>query len=156
MPYFVSVGTKSDCLIPQGIRQIRNHLLASQGYVVVSIDSRGSTNRGMAFEAHLRHRMGQVEMADQVEVLTWLSSVAGYLDMERVAVHGWSYGGYLALMGLVQFPGTFRVAVAGAPVSNWGAYDTGYTERYMGLPSANANGYRMGNVLHYANDFPDE
>jgi dipeptidyl-peptidase 9 len=84
-------------------------LLASQGYIVVSIDSRGSHNRGTAFESHIRHRMGQVEMNDQVEVLRWLSSVAGYLDMDRVAIHGWSYGGYLALMAILQYPKQFKV-----------------------------------------------
>ena len=93
----------------KGVRQMRNHLLASQGYCVVCIDSRGSVNRGAAFEEHLKLRMGQVEMKDQVEVLTWLDRTVGYLDMKRVAVHGWSYGGYLSLMGLVQFPGIFKV-----------------------------------------------
>ena len=93
----------------QGCRQIRNHLLASQGYCVVCVDSRGSQNRGTAFEAHLRLRMGQVEMRDQVEMLQWLAGVTGYLDMSRVAVHGWSYGGYLSLMGIVQFPHVFKV-----------------------------------------------
>jgi len=140
----------------KGIRQIRSHLLASQGYIVISIDSRGSHNRGVAFESHIRHRMGQVELADQVEVLSWLGSVAGYLDLDRVAVTGWSYGGYLSLMSLAQYPKLFKVAIAGAPVSNWSAYDTGYTERYMGLPAANAGGYRLGSVLNYVNDFPDE
>ena len=63
----------------------------------------------MAFESHIRHRMGQVELADQVEVMSWLGSVAGYLDLDRVAVHGWSYGGYLSLMALAQFPKLFKV-----------------------------------------------
>ncbi len=159
----------------QGCRQIRNHLLASLGYCVVCIDSRGSQNRGTAFESHLRLRMGQVEMGDQVEMLQWLSSVTGYLDMERVAVHGWSYGGYLSLMAIVQFPKIFKVrggadstgkkrisfclfqlAIAGAPVVSWKNYDTGYTERYMDLPSLNQEGYAKGNVLSHAAEFPDE
>ena len=119
--------------------------MASQGYIVISIDSRvsisnlsfysfprfyflyievrgrshlrksplqqGSHNRGVAFESHIRHRMGQVELADQVEVMSWLGSVAGYLDLDRVAVHGWSYGGYLSLMALAQYPKLFKVCV---------------------------------------------
>ena len=84
-------------------------MLASQGFVVVCIDSRGSLNRGAAFEAHLRLRMELVEMQDQVEVLQWLASVSGYLDMTRVGVHGWSYGGYLSLMALAKFPDIFKV-----------------------------------------------
>ena len=93
----------------KGMRQMRNHLLASEGYCVVSIDSRGSHNRGTAFEAHLRHRMGQVELTDQVEVLRWLGSVTNYMDLTRVGIHGWSYGGYLSLMGLVKYPDIFKV-----------------------------------------------
>ena len=94
----------------QGYRQGRNHLLASQGFCVVCIDSRGSLNRGSAFEAHLRLRMGQVEMQDQVDVLQGLADKKPYLDMSRVAVHGWSYGGYLSLMALAKFPHIFKVS----------------------------------------------
>lgn len=140
----------------QGLRQMRNHLLAAQGYCVVCIDSRGSQNRGTAFEAHIRLRMGQVELSDQIEVLQYLANVTGYMDMDRVGIMGWSYGGYLALMGLAKYPHVFKVSIAGAPVSSWLAYDTGYTERYMDLPSLNADGYRMGSILSYANEFPDE
>ena len=73
----------------------------------------GSHNRGVAFESHIRHRMGQVELADQVEVMSWLGSVTGYLDLERVAVTGWSYGGYLSLMALAQYPKLFKVRCPG-------------------------------------------
>lgn len=93
----------------QGMRHMRNHLMASQGFCVVSIDSRGSCNRGTVFESHLKNRMGQVELNDQVEVLSWLASQKSYLDLKRVAIHGWSYGGYLSLMGLVKFPNLFKV-----------------------------------------------
>lgn len=68
------------------------HMLASQGYCVICIDSRGSRHRGAKFESHIRHRMGTVELADQVEVLKILSEALGYIDMNRVAIHGWSYG----------------------------------------------------------------
>lgn len=74
------------------MRQLRMHMLASQGYCVVCIDSRGSRHRGVKFESHIRHRMGTVELADQVEVLKILSEALGYIDMDRVAIHGWSYG----------------------------------------------------------------
>lgn len=132
------------------------HMLASQGYCVICIDSRGSKHRGVQFESHIRCRLGTVELADQVEVLRTLSKQLGFIDMNRVAIHGWSYGGYLSLMGLVQFPDIFKVSIAGAPVTNWHYYDTGYTERYMDLPENNTQGYDAGSVLTYIDRFPEE
>lgn len=109
----------------QGMRQLRMHMLAAQGYCVVCIDSRGSRHRGVEFESHLFRRMGSVELADQVEILTVLATDLGFIDMDRIAIHGWSYGGYLSLMGLIQYPSIFKLAIAGAPVTNWELYDTG-------------------------------
>lgn len=161
----------------KGMRQLRMHMLASQGYCVICIDSRGSRHRGVQFESHLRRRLGTVELADQVEVFKILSKQLGFIDLNRVAIHGWSYGGYLSLMGLVQYPDLFKVAIAGAPgkkfngnflfvrflsinfcslVTSWEFYDTGYTERYMDLPENNRQGYIAGSVLSYINKFPDE
>lgn len=140
----------------KGMRQLRMHMLASQGYCVVCIDSRGSRHRGVQFESHIRRRLGTVELADQVEVLRTLSKQLGFIDLNRVAIHGWSYGGYLSLMGLVQYPDLFKVAIAGAPVTSWDLYDTGYTERYMDLPENNYDGYVAGSVLSYVHKFPDE
>jgi len=140
----------------KGLRELRSHLLASQGYAVVCVDNRGSLHRGAAWEAWLRGRLGQVELTDQVEVLHWLSSVTGYLDLSRVAIHGWSYGGYLSLMGLVQYPAEFKLAVAGAPVTSWQLYDTGYTERYLDRPSNKPNGYKLGSILNFVGQLPDE
>lgn len=76
----------------KGKHQLRMHMLASQGYCVICIDSRGSHHRGTQFESHLRCRMGQVELHDQVDALRVLSGQLGYLDMDRIAIHGWSYG----------------------------------------------------------------
>lgn len=158
----------------KGMRQLRMHMLASQGYCVICIDSRGSRHRGVQFESHLRRRLGTVELADQVEVFKILAKQLGFIDLNRVAIHGWSYGGYLSLMGLVQYPDLFKVAIAGAPgknfeysfraqssnsyfaVTSWEFYDTGYTERYMDLPENNRQGYIAGSVLSYINKFPDE
>ena len=86
-------------------------MLAAQGYCVVMVDSRGSQNRGFAFESYLRRRMGTVELKDQVEVLKWLAETTGYIDTNRVAIHGWSYGGYMSLMGLIQYPDVFKVLI---------------------------------------------
>ena len=91
-----------------------------------------------------------------MEVLHWLSSVTGYLDLSRVAIHGWSYGGYLSLMGLVQYPSEFKLAVAGAPITSWQLYDTGYTERYLDRPSSKPNGYKLGSILNFVGQLPDE
>lgn len=91
------------------MRHLRMHMLASQGYCVVVIDSRGSHHRGVVFESYLRRRMGTVELHDQVEVLKWLAETTDCIDMNRVALHGWSYGGYLSLMGLIQYPEIFKV-----------------------------------------------
>ncbi|XP_013104167.1 dipeptidyl peptidase 9 [Stomoxys calcitrans] len=140
----------------KGKHQLRMHMLAAQGYCVICIDSRGSRHRGIKFESHIRCRMGQVELNDQVDALKILADQLGYIDMNRVGIHGWSYGGYLSLMGLVHYPNIFKVAIAGAPVTNWEYYDTGYTERYMDLPQNNKHGYTAGSVLNYIHSFPEE
>ncbi|KAI4458580.1 protease family s9bc dipeptidyl-peptidase iv-related [Holotrichia oblita] len=140
----------------KGMRQLRMHMLAARGYCVVAIDSRGSQHRGLNWESHLKGRMGTVELQDQVEVLRWLANSLKCIDLTRVAIHGWSYGGYLSLMGLAHHPDVFKIAIAGAPVTNWSLYDTGYTERYMGLPENNPQGYQEGSVLNYVNKFPED
>ena len=93
----------------QGGKCVRNYLLSSLGYVVISIDSRGSSNRGKAFESHIYKRLGQVELKDQLEVLEKLAKDFSFLDLTRVAINGWSYGGYLALRGIVDHPDLFKV-----------------------------------------------
>ncbi|KAJ0170070.1 hypothetical protein K1T71_014676 [Dendrolimus kikuchii] len=140
----------------KGIRQLRMHMLAARGFNVVSVDSRGSKHRGRAWEAAIRGKMGQVELDDQVEVLQWLAKETGCIDMERVAIHGWSYGGYLSLLGLATRPNIFKVCVAGAPVTCWRLYDTAYTERYMGAPARAHHAYTRASVLAHAPFFPDQ
>lgn len=140
----------------KGIRFLRHHALASNGYAVVVIDGRGSCGRGLIFESHIKNRLGTVEIEDQVEGLQYLSSAGYCVDMTRVGIHGWSYGGYLSLLGIAQRPDVFKVGIAGAPVVNWLLYDTGYTERYLNLPSENETGYRNGSVLSHVDQFPDE
>ncbi|XP_045457080.1 dipeptidyl peptidase 9 [Melitaea cinxia] len=139
----------------RGIRQLRMHMLAARGFNVVAVDSRGSKHRGRAWEAAIRGKLGQVELDDQVEVLQWLAKETGCIDMERVAIHGWSYGGYLALLGLATRPTVFKVCVAGAPVTCWRLYDSAYTERYMGAPARAPHAYSRASVLAHAPFFPD-
>ncbi|XP_015766566.1 PREDICTED: dipeptidyl peptidase 9-like [Acropora digitifera] len=140
----------------KGFRFLRLHTIAKLGYVVVIMDCRGSAHRGLQFEGHLKNRLGQVEIEEQVEGLQYVAKATDFIDLSRVAIHGWSYGGYLSLLGLVQRPDVFKVAIVGAPVTTWEAYDTGYTERYMNTPAENPRGYKMSSVLNYANRFPDE
>ncbi len=125
---------------------MRAQYLASLGFLVFSLDNQGSANRGLEFESAIRWDMGHAEVDDQVDGVRWLIE-AGLADPGRVGVYGWSYGGYMALMCLARAPGVFRVAVAGAPVTSWAGYDTHYTERYMGLPSENTNGYAISSVI---------
>ncbi|CAG8531800.1 16548_t:CDS:10, partial [Racocetra persica] len=136
-------------------RLLRLFLAAHLGFSVVLIDGRGSSDRGLAFESYLNGRMGTVELDDQIAGLKYLSSMNMGIDLERVAITGWSYGGYLSLMALAQHPQIFKLAIAGAPVTQWELYDTAYTERYMGLPEENVVGYHKGNVLTWAEKFPD-
>nr|XP_048722632.1 dipeptidyl peptidase 8 isoform X1 [Caretta caretta]XP_048722634.1 dipeptidyl peptidase 8 isoform X1 [Caretta caretta]XP_048722635.1 dipeptidyl peptidase 8 isoform X1 [Caretta caretta] len=140
----------------KGIKYFRLNTLASLGYVVVVIDNRGSCHRGLKFEGAFKYKMGQIEIDDQVEGLQYLASQYDFIDLDRVGIHGWSYGGYLSLMALMQRSDLFRVAVAGAPVTLWVFYDTGYTERYMGHPDHNEQGYYLGSVAVQAEKFPSE
>lgn len=124
----------------------RDQLFPAHGYILFKLDNRGSANRGHAFEAALHRAMGQVEVWDQLAGLDYLESL-DFVDKTRIGLWGWSYGGYMALMTSLQAPGRFRAAVAGAPVTDWALYDTHYTERYMGTPQDNAEGYRLGSAF---------
>uniref|UniRef100_A0A8C6XGW1 dipeptidyl-peptidase IV n=1 Tax=Naja naja TaxID=35670 RepID=A0A8C6XGW1_NAJNA len=140
----------------KGAKYFRLNTLASLGYVVVVLDNRGSCHRGLAFEGAFKYKMGQIEISDQVEGLQYLASQYEFIDLDRVGIHGWSYGGFLSLMALLQKPEIFKVAVAGAPVTLWLFYDTGYTERYMGHPDNNEQAYYLGSVAMQAEKFPSE
>lgn len=127
---------------------MRAQALRSRGYLVVKIDNRGSARRGLAFEGAIRHDLGHLELDDQVDGVRWLAD-QGLVDPKRVGIYGWSYGGYMAAMALVRAPETFKIAIAGAPVTSWDGYDTHYTERYMGTPKDNPTGYAESSVMHH-------
>ncbi len=129
---------------------LRAQYLAQQGYLVLKLDNRGMAGRGLEFEAHLHRQMGTIEVDDQAAAVQQLAD-EGLIDVERVGVYGWSYGGYMTVMSMLRRPDLFKVGVSGAPVSDWDGYDTGYTERYMGTPQNNAEGYREGSLLTQAN-----
>jgi dipeptidyl-peptidase 4 len=130
---------------------MRAQYLRGLGYLVFKLDNRGAARRGLAFEGALRHDMGNIEVQDQVDGVQWLVE-QGLADPKRVGIYGWSYGGYMAAMALARAPETFKVAVAGAMVASWDAYDTHYTERYMGTPQSNPEGYARSSVLTHAGD----
>jgi dipeptidyl-peptidase-4 len=123
--------------------------LAQHGYIVFTLDNRGSAGRGVKFKTALYHHMGSVEVQDQVAGANFLKTLP-YVDPRRIAVFGWSYGGYMTLMCMMQAPDVFAAGVAGAPVTDWHLYDTHYTEQFMGTPQENAAGYTGSSVLTYA------
>ncbi len=126
-----------------------DQVLAARGYLVWQMDNRGTSGRGHAFESGVFHNLGKLELADQRAGVEYLISL-GFVDRSRIGVHGWSYGGFMAINLLLNASDLFRAAFAGAPVTDWRNYDTIYTERYMGLPSENADGYRETSLVQRA------
>jgi dipeptidyl-peptidase-4 len=126
-------------------------ILTRAGYVVFTLDNRGSAHRGMAFQNPIHDRMGNVEVTDQVQGACWLGAQS-FVDPARIGVWGWSYGGYMTLNLMFKAPDIFRAGVAGAPVTDFTLYDTHYTERYLDRPQDNAAGYAASSVLPYAKD----
>jgi dipeptidyl-peptidase-4 len=133
-----------------GMKQI----LARHGYVVFTIDNRGTPNRGKAFEDVLYRNMGDYEVRDQLLGLEWLKSQP-YVDADNVGLFGWSYGGYMTLMLLTKSPGSYKAGISGAPVTNWRLYDTHYTERYMGDPNDGDGKYEVSSPITYAENLSD-
>jgi dipeptidyl-peptidase-4 len=118
-----------------------DQVLANKGFVVWQVDNRGSSGRGHAFETPVFRKLGSTELADQVAGVDYLVSL-GFVDRARVGIRGWSYGGFMTLNAMLNAPDVFRAGIAGAPVTDWHNYDTIYTERYMGLPKDNPDGYQ--------------
>lgn len=125
---------------------------ARRGWGILELDNRGSSGRGRRFQAPIHRTMGTPEVADQVRGVEMLKTLP-WVDPARIAVFGHSYGGYMALMCLAQHPGLFRAAVSVAPVTDWMLYDTHYTERYMGHPDANPDGYAQASVFSRLDGF---
>lgn len=125
--------------------------MAQQGYVVFVMDNRGTSNRGQAFENVIHGQCGQQEMADQMEGVRFLKSHS-WVDADRIGVHGWSYGGFMTISLITNYPEVFKVAVAGGPVIDWKWYEVMYGERYMDSPLTNAEGYEKTSLIHKAKD----
>ena len=126
-----------------------HQMMAQKGFIVFTLDNRGTSGRGHAFETPIARHFGTVEMADQLAGVAWLARQP-WADTSRMGIWGWSYGGYLTCYLMLNAPGVFRAGFAVGPVTNWRMYDTIYTERYMGTPQDNASGYDESSVLDKA------
>lgn len=121
--------------------------MAQKGYIVFILDNRGSENRGRDFEQATFHQLGQIEMQDQMKGVEFLRKQP-YVDMNRLGVHGWSFGGFMTISLMTNYPDVFKVGVAGGPVIDWKWYEVMYGERYMGTPQDNPEGYAKASLIN--------
>ncbi|CAL5367620.1 unnamed protein product [Camellia sinensis] len=134
-------------LIGKGKERI-NSVFIPTALHFLQLDNRGTARRGLKFEGSLKYNVGHIDAEDQVIGAEWLIK-QGLAKVGHIGLYGWSYGGYLSAMSLARFPDIFSCAVSGAPVTSWDGYDTFYTEKYMGLPSENREGYKLSSVIHH-------
>ncbi len=132
-----------------GVTSLADQLFAERGFVLWSLDNRGSWGRGHAWESTIFEHMGRQELSDQLAGVKYLKSLP-YVDPNRLGIWGWSYGGYMTLYTLTHAPKVFRCGAAGGPVTDWKFYDSIYTERYMRTPEENPEGYRESSPLEAA------
>ena len=123
--------------------------MAQKGYIVFILDNRGSQYRGRDFEQATFHQLGQIEMQDQMRGVDYLRTLP-YVDMNRLGVHGWSFGGFMTISLMTNYPDVFKVGVAGGPVIDWKWYEVMYGERYMGTPQDNPEGYAKSSLISKA------
>jgi dipeptidyl-peptidase-4 len=131
-----------------GAAGLFQNYMAQQGYVVFTMDNRGTTNRGLEFEQVIHRNLGVIEVADQMKGLEYLKSL-DFVDSGRIGVDGWSYGGFLTISMILQYPGEFKAACAGGPVIDWKYYEVMYGERYMDTPQSNPEGYENARLINY-------
>lgn len=129
--------------------------MAQKGYVVITIDNRGSANRGFEFESVIHRNCGEAEALDQMEAVKYLKNL-GYVDEKRIGVHGWSYGGFMTINLMTTFPDVFKAGVAGGPVIDWKYYEVMYGERYMDTPQENPEGYQKTSLINKAKNLKGE
>ena len=131
------------------------HWLANQGYIVFTLDNRGSANRGAEFEHIIHRQLGKIELEDQLTGAAYLKGLP-YVDAKRIAVHGWSFGGFMTGTMLMKAPEVFNVGVAGGLVTDWKYYEIMYGERYMDRPEQNEEGYKTASLIENANQLQDD
>jgi dipeptidyl-peptidase-4 len=153
-PVIVSVygGPGSQTVMASAQNYLVQQWLANHGFVVISVDGRGTPGRGRAWERAIKGDLIHLALRDQVDALLALGRRYREMDLTRVGITGWSFGAYVAALAVEREPAHFHAGVAGAPVSDWLDYDTHYTERYMGLPDENPRGYEASSALTWAAD----
>jgi dipeptidyl-peptidase 4 len=151
---FEHYGGPTSQTVTKGWTAPLDQALVGQGYIVFEIDNRGSPNRGVEFEKQIYHAMGSVEVQDQKAGAEYLKSLP-FVDPARIAIYGWSYGGYMTLRQLEADPGLYGAGIAGAPVTKWELYDTFYTERYMSTPQHDGAAYAKSDAIADADRIRD-
>ncbi|HNQ13403.1 MAG TPA: DPP IV N-terminal domain-containing protein [Bacteroidia bacterium] len=131
-----------------GASDLWYHYMAQQGYIVFTLENRGTLARGKDFEQATFRQLGSPEINDHMDGVNYLKSLP-YIDANRMGIFGWSYGGFMSIGMMTRNPGVFKVAVAGGPVIDWSLYEVMYTERYMDTPEQNPDGYEKSNLMNY-------
>jgi dipeptidyl-peptidase-4 len=154
LPVVVKVyGGPTTTVVSRGMAgNLLNQWLADQGFIVVKFDGRGTPLRTAAWERVVKYDFATTTLDDQIAALKALAEKVPEMDMSRVGIEGWSFGGYMAALAALKRPDVFKAAVAGAPVVDWLDYDTHYTERYLGLPQEHPEAYEKSSLLTYAKD----
>ncbi len=134
-----------------GSARMWQYYMAQKGYVMLTVDNRGSANRGLEFESIIHRQCGVAEIKDQMKGIELLKSLH-YVDMDKIGVHGWSYGGFLTTTLMVNYPDVFKVGAAGGPVIDWKYYEVMYGERYMDTPEENPEGYQFTSLIPRAKE----
>ena len=144
--YFYHYGGPGPQIVNKGWNGALRQAIVDKGYIWFALDNRGSANRGVAFEQPIYRAMGGVEVRDQKAGAEFLTQF-DFVDPDKIAIDGWSYGGYMTLKQLQADPGLYAAGISGAPVTKWELYDTHYTERYMGTPQADGEAYLAASAI---------
>ena len=152
--YFYHYGGPGPQIVNRGWDGALRQAIVDRGYIWFALDNRGSNNRGVAFEQPLYRAMGDVEVRDQSAGAAYLRTL-DFVDPDKIAIDGWSYGGYMTLKRLQAEPGVYAAGISGAPVTRWELYDTHYTERYMGTPQVDGAAYEASSAIPDATNIVD-
>lgn len=152
--FFYHYGGPGPQIVDKGWNGALAQAIVDKGYIYFALDNRGTANRGVDFEQPLYHAMGGVEVRDQAQGTKYLKSL-DFVDADKIAIYGWSYGGYMTLKRMQAFPGEYAAGISGAPVTRWGLYDTHYTERFMGDPRIVPEAYETASAIPDATKMSD-